>query len=383
MATNDFLGLVSSIFVLNLDLASDIAQLVPHEVLLKLTSKQSMINVSKSLSGKCSKEDEELRKAARIVHNTEHHLYQRIDQLEMAEGCGIPKYFGGIDYSTVLDTGYFLIEVVKDVHPVRYYDNISMKAVSQVLESLARLNAKLISNRDLLSNFNDKICADFSANNSIRGGYGIERCAAGFLSIASRYPNLDREANLLASFAESDYPLLCHWDCHLGNVLWAKDEKSNKWEMLKIVDWQTVHLNNPIIDVCRITFSALSPDDFGQHLESLLHLYYKTLSENTTGQLPWKSFETMRKAYDLVFPLQVILVGYLLGNETFVERQVSRLTDSEKSKARCSIEAKLHSYVNYAARCVEKYYLLQKSTHARFRFVNECNEYIAGNSMLD
>ncbi|CAJ0921422.1 unnamed protein product, partial [Mesorhabditis belari] len=359
-------GFVSSVILLTFDWTPNSVEL-PEKAILKVTTSDSVAGIRRTLKQGQDEKQLLLEKAAQI-HDNEFFIYSKADQdWEFPSEIGMPKFYCGISFDKVdLKAGYFLVEYIPDVIFVQYYHNLSVSSVKKAVKMIARLTAHVISNQRIVQEHEETTSPGAVAY--LEGAYNVQTCHNNLLNMAEKFPKLKKAADLLenlvpiaADFEKRlkeclkycSYPSLTHFDCHLGNFLWILN--GNELSPRAIIDWQTSHTDNPLVDLVRITFTSLSKTDFNENIYSLIKIYYDTLKKYSIEKLPWESYDEFVRSFEHVFPLVATRMAPLFALDQFISMILTKVPVDEHPKAAKNIHEKMEAAIEFAVKCVQKW----------------------------
>ncbi|CAJ0572965.1 unnamed protein product, partial [Mesorhabditis spiculigera] len=361
-------GFVSDVILLTFDWTPKSTEL-PEKAIFKVTTSNSVAGIRKTLKQTGDVEEMLLERAAQI-HNNEYFIYANAAETwNFPTDIGFPKFYCGREFDKVEQkAGYFIAEYVPKVIFVQYYHNLPIRAVGQAVEVLAKMTAHVISNPKIVEHL--KNSTSQGVEEYLRELIRLRHvCRSNLENMAEKFPQLAKAAKTLEPLVpiSGDFQklkaecgkyckaeLLAHFDYHLGNLLWIHDDAGDLAPHA-IIDWQTSHINNPLIDLVRILMTSLSKTDFSNSLYDLLDLYYQTLIKNSKKSIPWSDFENFVKCFEHVFPLVATRMATFFALENFVERIVGRVPESERLLAARCCHQKMESAIEFAAQCVQKW----------------------------
>ncbi|CAJ0952769.1 unnamed protein product, partial [Mesorhabditis belari] len=172
------------------------------------------------------------------------------------------------------------------------------------------------------SKFFDQFLEDF--NTKDKTTKGIHRCMENFpkykekleilLPVAEIFVNPKVYRELRKRNCRID--LLCQGDLWPPNVMWNHDSKDPENKKLKaILDWQQVHLGNPLEDLVKWLSLSIDPEKYKNSITKFLAYYYENLLKFAGDRLvPWKDFEEFQKCYELMYVWQTALYCPIVAN---------------------------------------------------------------------
>ncbi|CAB3396945.1 unnamed protein product [Caenorhabditis bovis] len=229
--------------------------------------------------------------------------------------------------------GFIISEYFPDIQHIPTHDSISYEDMRPIVKAVAEFSAL---GEYMLEN--ELEFAKTSSMASVVENFLDDKSVDNFNSLfkekmpAEHEPKIDEYISIIKEFYTSSQflknfekmheiinhkPVLIHCDLWASNLLCAKT-KENHVELKAIIDFQTVSVGSPGMDVGRLFTSSLTTKDRRDHLDDLLHLYYETFVSKLEGKKPPYTFEQLKSSYFLAFPILAFLVIPTMG--TFLDQ---------------------------------------------------------------
>ncbi|CAL4072888.1 unnamed protein product [Meganyctiphanes norvegica] len=166
----------------------------------------------------------------------------------------------------------------------------------------------------------------------LKGKEGNEELVKKMSSTKSK---LVKKAGLEDLFNDSKIKCLIHGDCWNNNFLFKKDFDENghdfytNSEKMLVLDFQVLHWNTPIFDICMFIYINTTPQFRKDHLKEILIYYHSTFTDILTKlncEEPSWTYEQFKSEYDRVFPwyLRFGLASAMIHSETMKEMTLGK-----------------------------------------------------------
>ncbi|CAL4179513.1 unnamed protein product [Meganyctiphanes norvegica] len=165
----------------------------------------------------------------------------------------------------------------------------------------------------------------------LKGREGTEEIVKKISSIKSKFV---KKASEGFSY-DTKVKCLIHADCWNNNFLFKADidENGNETfinsEKMLVLDFQSLHWNTPMFDLCMYIYRSTTPQFRKKHLEELLIYYYSTFTDILTKlkceESIW-TYDEFKSEYDRVFPwrLQFAIDSAIIQSEAMKEMTLGK-----------------------------------------------------------
>ncbi|CAJ0953997.1 unnamed protein product, partial [Mesorhabditis belari] len=293
---------------------SDEQERLPKRGMIKITSSAGMKALSE-LNGAFLRYDE----MATCFSDTEYNFYKNAPQVGILDEIPVPNFIGGRPFGVDgVEAGYTILEFLENVHNRHVFHALSPKTATEAVKMLARIaayslrhrkEARILAENEVFEDF----FSDFTRD---------QRIQEGFEAIESRWPDLKPAIDVMRTKSKvftsaknfknelvkaCKHETIVHGDMWPGNILFNKSNAGD-YSIRVIVDWQTMHIGNPMEDLTRLLSTGLGADEYRNRRDFYLETYYETLKAETKGEeLPWDSLEKLIEDYEKAYPLIAIV----------------------------------------------------------------------------
>jgi len=107
------------------------------------------------------------------------------------------------------------------------------------------------------------------------------------------------------------FPTAVHGDLWTSNILWRRDPSSSRdegltSELVAIIDWQLVHLGNPLHDLARVLALNVPAQYKRENTTRLLELYIAKVHSYTGGGEYGQPKSLEQVHYSYIYPMAII-----------------------------------------------------------------------------
>uniref|UniRef100_A0A7I4YXU0 CHK domain-containing protein n=1 Tax=Haemonchus contortus TaxID=6289 RepID=A0A7I4YXU0_HAECO len=317
-------GLMSKICLISPDWKSELRN-VPQIFIVKICSQLSMVENQAIMDNKDFIDEDLIKQFENYIkqnHNVEVRLYELLKKYDVTD-IPTPKIYYTQEFSEDNPlNGYIIMEYI-DGTLYHLADNISPEHMSQVMESLAKLQATGMKfTDDAKAHFqNHPYLVLFSKMLNEQGSkgfmtmlrqFGGERMKDKIDHLESVLPEI-LDIKLIQEMPKSlgMEPFLCHGDLWATNLIWKNG--ANDLELKAVIDFQNAHFGCPSVDFTRILCACMGSTARKDNWESLLEEFYTYLEKELGGHHMPYTLDMLKKAYRLLFPLGAFLMLPMFG----------------------------------------------------------------------
>ncbi|CAB3396946.1 unnamed protein product [Caenorhabditis bovis] len=337
-SVGDLKGFMSKIALIDPDWQNKKSdEKLPEKFIVKICSQLPLLEMRDHMKVGSEEEFEqkihEFSGIVKMFHNREVESYRLIDKYGKGKIATTKIYASRKFDETNQLKGFIISEYFPDIQHIPTHDSISYEDMRPIVKAVAEFSAL---GEYMLEN--ELEFAKTSSMASVVENFLDDKSVDNFNSLfkekmpAEHEPKIDEYISIIKEFYTSSQflknfekmheiinhkPVLIHCDLWASNLLCAKT-KENHVELKAIIDFQTVSVGSPGMDVGRLFTSSLTTKDRRDHLDDLLHLYYETFVSKLEGKKPPYTFEQLKSSYFLAFPILAFLVIPTMG--TFLDQ---------------------------------------------------------------
>ncbi|CAJ0580311.1 unnamed protein product, partial [Mesorhabditis spiculigera] len=335
-------GFLSTIYRIDLDWqgSEDGGKTPPKTCALKVSSLGVVEDLFEIIGSSDKKHLKEYY--ARSMADNELFFYSKIGEFGL-ERVRTPRFYCGRKFDG--KTSFLAMELLEKASICHIYDMSSEAQILAVLDQCAMVNGKSLSHVETIAKcidagFYDQLVEDFNTK---------EKTAAGILRLMERFL---RTRNIILRSGKRIARSTCCAKEISGppNVMWKKE--GNEADLMGILDWQLVHLGNPLEDVFKWISLTIQPEDYTSRRDFYLKFYYEALLRYADGkEIPWSSLEEFISAFELMYVWQTALYCRIVANTG--DMLFDGMTDSEKEPLKRLYHGKFFKMLDEAARIID------------------------------
>uniref|UniRef100_A0A914WBD9 CHK kinase-like domain-containing protein n=1 Tax=Plectus sambesii TaxID=2011161 RepID=A0A914WBD9_9BILA len=312
------------------DLPSSVVLKIPSMKAMEATLKKLFMN-KKNDRGFGSGVD--IQSAMRAFENSLHKAHAAevaffrfcTENMSRAPEIQVPNCFFAQKFDNNDNGGILILEDLRNAAAVKpIYEGLSISAIKQILDALAKIHALSLENTQWTSDL-DMNCSITEINKLSKGQYEKMRRTMA-VSLKTNYPKyfdglIDKFLDSFSLNSTLVYdlhkevgipPVLVHGDLWMNNMLWRRCDGNNTQDettdqLLAIIDWQLVHPGCVSEDLVRLFCSSVSPEIRRNHLHELLE-YYHICLRDALGREPPFSVDHVKETYSRLFRFGVMCI---------------------------------------------------------------------------
>ncbi|EYB85008.1 hypothetical protein Y032_0306g1997 [Ancylostoma ceylanicum] len=270
------------------------------------------------------------------LHNTEVTVYSHL--LKLPEGkMPLAKIYYMKKFSESNPVkGYIIMEYLDNIKPVYIYENVTPKAITEILRAKAVMEAmSLRFTPEEKQQFNEKHFNGFFGNFFTKETMGAIVAMFRQLGDSKMAEKADELEKILPDLMDLPWAdqladeigmqrVLCHGDLWLMNILWRPDGFT-----AALIDYQNAHMGCPANDLVRLFTTSLSGKDRQQHWEELVEEFYGYLKEEAVGlEMPY-TLDQIKESYRRFLPMGAFMSLPMAGH---IFEIISKNPDEEEKR---------------------------------------------------